>query len=129
MNTTLKKVLRASAVALSVSLAAPALLAASQNAAHAATGPDIASTAVGQTGQKACNSDGTSRYGISCGVEWCSEFAKWVWGQNGISYTNELNASSWTFYNYGKNHGTLHNSATYQPRLGDDGVMHCMTVC
>jgi hypothetical protein len=40
--------------------------------------------------------------------EWCADFARFVWGRAGVSYTGELNAGAYSFYAYGVNHGTWH---------------------
>ncbi len=82
----------------------------------------IASIAMANIGHTACgaNSAGGSSYGSSCTGNggqpeyWCADFARWVWGQAGAS-TNGLSAAAGSFYVYGQNNGTLHNS----PLVGD----------
>ena len=82
----------------------------------------IASIATANIGRTACgaNSAGGSSYGSSCTGNggqpeyWCADFARWVWGQAGVN-TNGLSAAAGSFYVYGQNNGTLHDT----PLVGD----------
>jgi hypothetical protein len=82
----------------------------------------IASIALANIGHTACgaNSAGGSGYASSCTGNggqpeyWCADFARWVWGQAGVN-TNGLSAAAGSFYVYGQNNGTLHDS----PLVGD----------
>jgi MYXO-CTERM domain-containing protein len=72
------------------------------------------------------NSLGGNQFETSCsgngGPEyWCADFAMWVWahaGGGGIP-VGGLDAAAGSFYVYGQNHGTLHTSSSYVPRVGD----------
>src|SRR5208282_3385652 len=91
--------------------------------AEAATTADIANLALANVGKHACstNSLGAKDYETSCTGNggypeyWCADFAQWVWANNGAGYVSELDAAAGSFYVYGQNHGTLHNS----PAVGD----------
>jgi len=77
----------------------------------------IASLAVANRGNTACgrNSKGGTGYYTSCKPEaWCSDFAHWVWAQSGYNVTG-LGPASYSFYQYGLDHGTLHS----RPAVGD----------
>jgi len=86
------------------------------------TGASIASIALANVGKGACsaNSAGGSDFASSCTGNggqpeyWCADFARWVWGTAGVNAA-ALNAAAGSFYVYGQNNGTLHNS----PSLGD----------
>jgi CHAP domain len=57
-------------------------------------------------------------YGTGC-IEWCSDFARYVWQMSGAKVTG-LSPSSITFYNYGKTYGTWKpNVAGVAPKPGD----------
>ena len=48
--------------------------------------------------------------------EWCSDFARWIWSQARVLYTDELTPAAGSFGAYGRKHGTgLHK----RPRVGD----------
>jgi hypothetical protein len=81
-------------------------------AALASPGDDIGATAAGQ------RFNGCGPY-AACYTDWCSLFAKWVWNQHGVQFTNEIDARAITFYWYGQNHGTL----VATPQVGD-AVIH-----
>jgi len=93
--------------------------------ASAGTTSDIAALARANEGKMACstNSLGGNYYYSSCSgagspENWCADFARWVWANSGVQFTNELNAMAASFYTYGTRHGTLSNS----PRVGDAAV-------
>ncbi len=91
--------------------------------AYASTTTDIANLALANVGKKACstNSLGGKDYETSCTGNggspeyWCADFAQWVWANTGVNDTSQLDAAAGSFYVYGQNHGTLHNS----PAIGD----------
>lgn len=95
----------------------------SASSSDALTGSSVSDTALANVGKGACsdNSKGGKDFDSSCtgnGGEpeyWCADFARWVWGQAGAGDTSELNAAAGSFYVYGQNHGTLHDS----PTVGD----------
>ncbi|WP_203787674.1 CHAP domain-containing protein, partial [Longispora fulva] len=99
--------------------------------AHAATASDVASLARANEGRHYCDTNSLGGSGFqgpqenSCtGFPWCADFAGWVWanaGDHSID-VNTLTQGSWTFYNYGKNHGTLHTDPNYRPQIGDAAV-------
>ncbi|WP_405019927.1 CHAP domain-containing protein [Kitasatospora sp. NBC_00070] len=71
------------------------------------------------------NSLGGAQFETSCsgggsgGPEyWCADFVQWVWQNSGFS-TGGLDADAASFYAYGRDNGTLHTSASYQPQPGD----------
>jgi len=49
---------------------------------------------------------------------WCSDFAQWVWLHAGAD-TKGITAWSFTFVNYGRNHGTFKKGALNNPQPGD----------
>ncbi|RJQ77417.1 CHAP domain-containing protein [Pseudonocardiaceae bacterium YIM PH 21723] len=109
--------------ALAAAVFAPLATFAFAATAHAATGQDIANLANANLGKTACgtNSKGGQGFYTSCsgGPEaWCADFAKWVWAQNGIP-VNGLTPAASSFYQYGRNNGTLHTSASYTANVGD----------
>jgi hypothetical protein len=82
-----------------------------------ANGNDIANLALANLGGMACNQNslGGDSFFSSCTGNggspeyWCSDFAKWVWDNNGID-TSELTAAAGSFGAYGHNHGTFSSS-------------------
>ncbi|HEY1958912.1 MAG TPA: CHAP domain-containing protein [Polyangiaceae bacterium] len=78
----------------------------------------IAAIARGELGGRACSPE---IYDTSCTGNggkpeyWCADFARWVWEQAGVSDTSGLTAAAGSFYVYGENHGTLHDT----PHVGD----------
>lgn len=78
-------------------------------AVHAASGDDIAAIARAQLG-KGCSGNG---WYCSPG-NWCSDFARWVWGQAGVP-TAGLTSASVSFVTYGRNNNTI----TGTPHVGD----------
>jgi len=60
--------------------------------------------------------------------EWCADFAAWVWHQAGavVVYqfaTGDLNPASFSFYQWGVDHGTWHAVGSgYSPQPGDVAV-------
>jgi hypothetical protein len=128
---TIRKQLRAYAVA-AVAAVTLSLATALAPAASAAAGGDAASLALANIGKTAgtcaddptTNSLGGSQFETSCsgnggqGEYWCADFAEWVWENSGFS-TGGLSAAAGSFYVYGENNGTLHTSASYQPKPGD----------
>ncbi|GIH19316.1 FG-GAP-like repeat-containing protein [Rugosimonospora africana] len=92
-------------------------LVAPQAAQAAGVRDQIASVALSQVGKSNCPG---LPYGLSCGIDWCSAFAKWVWGQAGVSDLAGLTAESGSFYTYGQNRGTLHST----PQVGDAVVFN-----
>jgi len=89
----------------------------------ALTGNDVANLALANVGGMACktNSLGGSSFDSSCtgngGLPeyWCADFARWAWEHTGAGNASELTAAAGSFYVYGQNHGTLHQT----PSLGD----------
>jgi hypothetical protein len=77
--------------------------------ASATDGNSIAATAAGQLGGT-CG----EYYGCPALGEWCAEFSKWVWAQNGIDVSG-LDSFAASFYDYGEAHGTLSGT----PQVGD----------
>lgn len=102
------------------------------SSATAAAGGDAGSLALANVGKSAgycaasptTNSLGGNQFATSCagnggqGEYWCADFARWVWGNSGYD-TSGLTAGVISFWDYGANNGTLHTSASYQPRVGD----------
>jgi hypothetical protein len=95
---------------------------------EALTGNDVSTLALANVGKMACstNSLGGKYFDSSCtgngGLPeyWCADFARWVWANVGAKNTSELTAAAGSFYVYGQNHGTLHNT----PKLGDAVVFN-----
>lgn len=81
----------------------------SSSATQVVSGNHIASIAEGQIGGTCSN-----YYGCPFSGEWCAEFARWVWSQAGVNVSS-LTAAAASFYDYGKNNGTLSNT----PQVGD----------
>lgn len=60
--------------------------------------------------------------------EWCADFAAWVWQRAGavVVYhfsTGDLSSASYSFYQWGVDHGTWHPVGSgYSPRPGDVAV-------
>lgn len=98
------------------------------SSAEALTGNDVATLATANVGTMACgaNSLGGTGFKSSCTGNggypeyWCADFARWVWEKTGAGNTSELTAAAGSFYVYGQNHGTLHNT----PHLGDAVVFN-----
>jgi MYXO-CTERM domain-containing protein len=96
--------------------------------AAALTGTDVATLALANVGGMACakNSLGGTSFDSSCTGNggqpeyWCADFARWVWANTGASNTSELTAAAGSFYVYGQNHGTLHDT----PAVGDAAVFN-----
>ncbi|GAA1660228.1 hypothetical protein GCM10009765_07060 [Fodinicola feengrottensis] len=78
--------------------------------AQAATGQDIANLAHAQLG-KGCSGNGW----VCDAGEWCSDFARWVWGQTPGVRTAGLTADSGSFTSYGR----ANNIITTTPHVGD----------
>ena len=61
-------------------------------------------------------------------IEWCADFAAWVWRQAGVSFTygsggSDINANSNSFYYWAVAEGTWHNAGSgYTPQPGDVAV-------
>ena len=95
---------------------------------EALTGSDLATLALANVGKMACstNSLGGKAFYSSCTGNggypeyWCADYVRWVWANAGAKNTNELTAAAGSFYVYGQNHGTLHNT----PKLGDAVVFN-----
>jgi len=91
-------------------------------------GGEIAQRANDNIGKAACDatSTGEQAFGSSCTgngggpEEWCADFAKWVWGSTGKIDVDGLSPAAGSFYLYGKNHGTLHDT----PHPGDAVVFN-----
>jgi hypothetical protein len=86
------------------------------------SGANIANIALANVGKQACstNSEGGSDFDSSCTGNggqpeyWCADFARWVWAAAGVD-ASTLDAAAGSFYVYGQDNGTLHDS----PTLGD----------
>jgi len=99
-----------------------ALVFVSATATAGVNGATIASIALANVGKGACsaNSAGGTAFDSSCTGNggqpeyWCADFARWVWSEAGVD-ASALDAAAGSFYLYGQNNGTLHNS----PSLGD----------
>jgi len=51
---------------------------------------------------------------------WCSDFAKWVWQQAGVTVDmNTINAASLTFYTWGQQQGETMTADSTTPAVGD----------
>ncbi|MEO9238831.1 MAG: CHAP domain-containing protein [Jatrophihabitantaceae bacterium] len=109
-------------------LLATALIAIDPAVASAGTPSAIGALATANHAKKACsvNSLGGTGFATSCTGNggqpeyWCADFARWVWGHEGVSYTADLNALAASFYSYGSKHGTL----TKTPAVGDAAVFN-----
>ncbi|GAA0625562.1 hypothetical protein GCM10010174_51200 [Kutzneria viridogrisea] len=89
--------------------------------AQAATVTDIVNLARANLGKHNCdiNSLGGKGFNGSCTPEeWCADFAKWVW-QNEGAQVDGLTAAAGSFYTYGQRKGTLHTDGGYRPQPGD----------
>ena len=85
-------------------------------AAAATTPQRIVDVATGQLGGSACDPG----YYNSCGINWCAEFARWVWKTAGVSDVGGLDSWAQSFKTYGKDRGLYHSrSGGYTPRAGD----------
>ena len=59
-------------------------------------------------------------YYNSCGIEWCAEFARWVWVHAGVPDVDGLDSYAQSFKNYGLARGRYHSRGSgYTPQLGD----------
>ncbi|MGN9783877.1 FG-GAP-like repeat-containing protein [Nonomuraea sp. ZG12] len=82
----------------------------------ASTRQQIVSVATDQLGGTECNPG----YHNSCGIAWCAEFARWVWGKAGVSDVRGLDSWAQSFKTYGKERGLYHaRSSGYRPQPGD----------
>jgi hypothetical protein len=103
--------------------------AATTGAAAALATANIGKTAGSCSVQPTVNSLGGSQFTHSCsgnssGPEfWCADFGIWVWNNAGLN-TAGLTAAANSFNQYGRSHGTFHNTA--QPgdavTFAEDGV-------
>jgi hypothetical protein len=85
-------------------------------AAAAATRQQIVNVATGQLGGTGCSPG----YYNSCGIEWCAEFARWVWRTAGVSDVSGLDAWAQSFKTYGIGRGLYRaRSSGYVPQPGD----------
>ncbi|MET9299324.1 CHAP domain-containing protein, partial [Micromonospora aurantiaca] len=85
-------------------------------AGAATTREQIVSVAAGQIGRTGCNPG----YLNSCGIEWCAEFARWVWRTSGVSDVSGLDSWAQSFKSYGQARGLYHSrSSGYTPQPGD----------
>ncbi|NKE61029.1 CHAP domain-containing protein [Lentzea sp. PSKA42] len=95
--------------------------------ASADTRTDIRDLAAANLNKNTCstNSLGGTGYMDSCRLEhaWCSDFARWVWGNRNIN-ADRLSAAAGSFYRYGELYGTLHTDPSYVPQLGDAVVLN-----
>ncbi|MFB7122094.1 FG-GAP-like repeat-containing protein [Kitasatospora sp. NPDC056273] len=96
----------------------PVLMLAGAQIAVAGVGSNIVGTAEANLGHGACdtNSAGGSGYYTSCGENWCADFARWVWAQNGVNVSG-LTSGAGSFGQYGSG---LHST----PRVGDAAVFN-----
>jgi hypothetical protein len=70
------------------------------------------------------NANGTTTTVQNEGEYWCSDFAKWVWAQDGQPDLGTLNAGADSFYTWGNDQGeTLTNDGT-DPQVGDAVVLY-----
>jgi hypothetical protein len=98
------------------------------SAANVAATSDIARIALANVGKGACseNTGGTQSFASSCHGNggqpeyWCADFVRWVWAQAGVENLSGLTAAAGSFYMYGKNNGTLHDT----PHVGDAVVFN-----
>jgi hypothetical protein len=75
-------------------------------------------------GAQSPNSDGC---GLDTGISvedeqetWCSDFAKWVWQQAGVTVDmNTINAAALTFYDWGQQQGETMTADSTTPAVGD----------
>ncbi|MEV4545981.1 FG-GAP-like repeat-containing protein [Micromonospora echinaurantiaca] len=85
-------------------------------ATAATTRQQIVSVATNQLGGTGCNPG----YYNSCGIEWCAEFARWVWRTAGVSDVSGLDSWAQSFKTYGIGRGLYHSrSSGYVPQPGD----------
>ncbi|GIJ45167.1 hypothetical protein Val02_20530 [Virgisporangium aliadipatigenens] len=76
----------------------------------------IVDQAQAQLGGTACDPG----YYNSCGMEWCAEFARWVWRHGGITDYAGLDGWAQSFKQYGEKRGTYHSRGSgYTPQPGD----------
>ncbi|MGW7318408.1 FG-GAP-like repeat-containing protein [Streptomyces sp. NPDC054854] len=73
------------------------------------------SAAVAAIAHKQVGNTCGSYYGCNYPTAWCSEFARWVWGQAGAEHVSELDPRAVSFYEYGAKYGTFHSV----PQVGD----------
>ncbi|MFJ3789442.1 CHAP domain-containing protein, partial [Kitasatospora sp. NPDC090091] len=123
---------RSAAAGLAALLLGTGLGLVSAPAAQAATGNDIASTAIGQLGSDACGNSGSgyyvsgtgqtnSCYGGETAHAWCADFAGWVWARNGVKNLAVLNDLANSFQTYANNNqGGLSST----PHVGDAVFFH-----
>ena len=85
-------------------------------ASAAPTRQNIVDKATSQLGGRGCDPS----YYNSCDIEWCAEFARWVWGTSGVPDVKGLDAWAQSFKTYGQNRGLYHSrSSGYVPQPGD----------
>jgi hypothetical protein len=91
------------------------------NPAHAATIRDtIVSRATAQLGETGCSGNNGNGYYNSCGINWCAEFARWVWATSGVPDVAGLNSWAQSFKAYGQERGLYHaRGSGYTPQPGD----------
>ena len=109
-------VARLAAVFTLSTMAIGGVLMAAAPASAATTRDEIVTVATAQLGGHGCNPG----YYNSCGINWCAEFARWVWAHAGVSDVAGLDGWAQSFKTYGQNRGTYHTRASgYTPQPGD----------
>ncbi|HXW33171.1 MAG TPA: CHAP domain-containing protein, partial [Acidimicrobiales bacterium] len=91
--------------------------------AAAFTGNGVANLALANLGENYCstNSLGGTGFENSCSAqEWCADFAKWVWANEGAGDPGTLTAAAGSFYVYGQDYETLSDT----PAVGDAVVFN-----
>ncbi|MEV0949523.1 CHAP domain-containing protein [Promicromonospora sp. NPDC050249] len=85
-------------------------------ATAATTRERIVAIAAAEIGGTECNPG----YFNSCDMEWCAEFARWVWAQAGVTDRSGLDGWAQSFTTYGQERGLYHSSGSgYTPQPGD----------
>lgn len=114
--------LAASALAMSLTMAAP------PRPAGASSAGSIAALASANLNKHACsrNSLGGRGFTASCTGDngkpeyWCADFARWVWAHSGVEDIDEVSSAAGSFYTYGLENGTLSGF----PAVGDAAVFN-----
>ncbi len=111
-----RKAHRVLSATLAVAALTGTMLLTEAGAASASVGTTIVGIAAANlnNGPTSTNSAGGSGYYGSAGENWCADFAKWVWAQDGVDVTG-LTAGAGSFANYG---ARLHQT----PQVGDAAV-------
>jgi hypothetical protein len=116
MSTLRRRTIRAIAVLLAAIAVGGVTLVTASPASAATVRDSIVTTATNQLGGLGCSPG----YNNSCGINWCAEFARWVWSHSAVTDVAGLDSWAQSFKTYGTNRGLYHSRTSgYVPQPGD----------